>query len=133
MLAINLSNISVLSYMLTPHSLVFHFNNRLFWLWKGDQKIMRAQDGSFSFFQGHTEQKRTGYAMNPFSQNLFNALLLLLKVIVRYVWNWSSGTWVDWWVENFKESVLDRELDYQMLISLGNGMIQPSHKNFNDV
>lgn len=81
---------------------------------------MRAKDGSFCFCQGYTQQKRTGYPINPFSQNLFNALLLLLTVIVRYLWNWSSGTWLDWCVENFKESVLDRELDYQILFRAWN-------------
>lgn len=50
---------------------------------------MRAQDELFSFFQGHTQWKRTGYPMNPFPHNLFNVLLLLLKVIKVLELEWT--------------------------------------------
>lgn len=87
-LAINLSNISVLSCILTPHPLVFFIHNmKTFLIIKGQPEYHESKRWIIFFLSSsHTIEK------DWVSQNLFSALLLLLKAIENQELEW-NGEW----------------------------------------
>lgn len=97
--------------MFTLHSFAVDFNSTRALIMKGQSEDHDSMS-NFLSLKVTNNRKTLGIQRNLFHK-IYSMLLLLLKVIVRYLWNWISRTWVDWWVENFKESVLDRELDYR--------------------